>query len=111
MITRTLFETKVTDVENSQIGRNIEKMFVNVLYLILKVNQYSTVGIIITRTIFITADPINVKNVKECEKRENAQLIVLKNARLFVLRRDIFIVLQRCFSTLGVHPVHACMQL
>ena len=40
MITRTLFETKVTDAENSQIGRNIERMFVNVLYLILKVNQY-----------------------------------------------------------------------
>ena len=38
MITHTLFEIKVTDVENSQIGRNIESMFVNVLYLILKVN-------------------------------------------------------------------------
>ena len=30
----TLFETKVTDVENSQTGRNIARMFVNVLYLI-----------------------------------------------------------------------------
>ena len=61
-----------------------------------------------TRIVFITADPIDVKNVKECEKRENAQLIVLNNARLFVLRRDIFIVLERCFSMwMCSHCMHA----
>ena len=39
-VSHTLFETEVTCVENSQTGRDIARMFVNVLYLILKVNQY-----------------------------------------------------------------------